>query len=76
MHAYDVNERFSANYHDPSDDRRGGWTVTEWLQFTHDSKGNVIGRSGKKVTSCISEEVAINLATELTLKWRLQNEQD
>jgi hypothetical protein len=38
--------------------------------------GEVVARSGKKAYDCFSEEVAINVATELNLKWKLQNEQD
>jgi hypothetical protein len=73
---FDKNERFSANYHDPEEDRRGGWVVTEWTNFTYNDMGDVVARSGKKAYDCFSEDVAINVATELNLKWKLQNEQD
>ena len=73
---FSKNERFSAAYIDPEEDRWGMWQVTEWTNHTYNEQGGIIARSGKKVTTCISEEVAINLATELNLKWQLQNEQD
>lgn len=76
MTTFNKNERFSAVYHDPEEDRSGMWQVTEWTNNTCNEQGSIVARSGKKVTTCISEEVAINLATELNLKWQLQNEQD
>ena len=76
MTTFSKNERFSAAYIDPEEDRWGMWQVTEWTNHTYNEQGGIIARSGKKVTQCISEEVAINLATELNLKWQLQNEQD
>lgn len=71
-----TTERFTPSYHDSEIDRRGGWSVTEWLSYTYSDQGEITGRSGKKVTDCSSEEVAVNLATTLNLKWKLENEQD
>lgn len=76
MTTFNKNERFSARYHDSEEDRRGGWSVTEWLTYTYDNQREITGRSGKKVTDCSSQEAAINLATTLNLKWKLENEQD
>jgi hypothetical protein len=73
---FDKNERFSAVYHDAEEDRSGMWQVTEWTKLTYNENHEVIARSGKKAYDCLSEEVAINVATELNLKWKLQNEQD